>query len=89
MEIGLFPEPSHVAENPAYDSAPAAAPEAQDMQNGAEVCDPSDNEEGSGLEEEIIQEPPSKSSQNETVIIAASDLSAGQEEKKSYASIVR
>lgn len=80
------PEPTLVADNAAFNSAPA--PEAEDVQNGAEICDPSDIEEGSVLEEEVIQELPSKS-QDEMVTIAVSDLSAAQEEKISYASIVR
>lgn len=80
----IVSEPSHVDDNPAFNSAPV--PEAEDVQNGAEICDPSDNEEGSVLEEEAIQELPSKAP-DEMVTKADSDLSAAQE-KKSYASIV-
>lgn len=80
----IVSEPSRVDDNPAFDSAPV--PEAEYVQNDEEICDPSDNEEGWVLEEEVIQELPSKSS-DETVTKAASDLSTAQE-KKSYASIV-
>ncbi|KAK3029946.1 hypothetical protein RJ639_038174 [Escallonia herrerae] len=50
------PEPTDVPEDPAFD--PATSFEEEDLHNGAEVCDPSDNEEGSVLEEEIVDEPP-------------------------------
>ncbi|KAM7475689.1 hypothetical protein LguiB_022932 [Lonicera macranthoides] len=77
------PEPTPAPDNP------APTFESEDLQNGAEVYNPSDNEEGSGLEEEVINEPPSQSGQNETVAVVSSDPSAAQEEKKSYASIVK
>ncbi|KAL3513030.1 hypothetical protein ACH5RR_025747 [Cinchona calisaya] len=77
------PEPDLASDDSAFEST--TAPEAEDTQNGAEVCDPSDNEEGSILEEEVVHEPPT---QVEIVTVEDSDFLATQE-KKSYASIVR
>ncbi|KAL4566470.1 hypothetical protein LXL04_030585 [Taraxacum kok-saghyz] len=70
--------------NPAMNSEP---------NNGPEVCDPDDNQESeSGLEEQPEPEPESEPVQtrlNETSTLQKPDLSSPQEEKKSYASIVR
>ncbi|KAK2979645.1 hypothetical protein RJ640_015053 [Escallonia rubra] len=81
------PESTDVPVDPAFD--PATSFEEEDLHNGAEVCDPSDNEEGSVLEEEIVDEPPTNSTQNEVSMVDNADPSAIQEEKKSYASIVK
>ncbi|XP_057474315.1 nuclear transport factor 2-like isoform X1 [Actinidia eriantha] len=89
------PEPIQGPDQPASDTA--ATFEAEDI-NGAEVFDPSDNDEGSVLEEEVIDDPQTHSSQNEANIFVSSDPApaqeekqsyAAQEEKKSYASIVK
>lgn len=88
--VYLFSEPIHAPEDPAVEPASF---EEEDINDGAEVCDPSDNEEGSVVEDEVIQ-PPTHSSQNE---IPAEVDSTGVESapaaeedapKKSYASIV-
>ncbi|XP_076902630.1 nuclear transport factor 2-like [Bidens hawaiensis] len=64
---------------------------AEDVNNVSEVCDPEVNEgSGLGLEEEVVDEPlPVQTSPNETGLLQKPDASATQEEKKSYASIVR
>lgn len=79
-------EPIHAPDHSTYDPATTIASE--ELHDGAEVCDPSDNEEGSVIEEEVLNEPQAYSSQKETDIVDISDPSAAQEEKKSYASIV-
>jgi hypothetical protein len=55
------------------------------------VCDPSDNEEGSVIEEEaVIVEPPIQSSQNKDLPDVDPTPEAQEDApKKSYASIVR
>ncbi|KAI7729055.1 hypothetical protein M8C21_004322 [Ambrosia artemisiifolia] len=82
-------EATHVSDNtPAYDSTTLAA---EDLNNRAEVFDPEDNDgSGSGLEEEVADEPaPVHTRPNEMGSIQEPDPSATQDEKKSYASIVR
>lgn len=60
----------------------------EDLGNGAEVCDPSDNEEGSVIEEEVV-EPPTHSSENKSLAVVNSAPEAQEDvPKKSYASIV-
>ena len=86
MPLVSFPEPHPASDHSAFDSTTAL--EAEDTQNGAEVYDPSDSETGSVVEE-VVNEPQSKSTPIETVMVIGSDLSATPEEKKSYASIVR
>lgn len=68
---------------------PVATIEAEDL-NGAEVCDPSDHEEGSVIEEEIFDDPPAHSTSNEVDTVVSLDpaAAAAPGEKKSYASIV-
>lgn len=66
--------------------------EEEDLNNGPEVCDPSDNDEGSVIEEEIV-EPPAHSSQNQGLadVDPTPDPAPETQEdvpKKSYASIV-
>ncbi|KAJ0751247.1 putative Ras GTPase-activating protein-binding protein [Helianthus annuus] len=86
-------EATHVSDNnPTYDSPTTLADE--DLNNGPEVCDPEEDNEGSGsgLEEEVVDVPepaPVQTSPNETGSVQKPDSSASQEEKKSYASIVR
>uniref|UniRef100_A0A803M0R5 Uncharacterized protein n=1 Tax=Chenopodium quinoa TaxID=63459 RepID=A0A803M0R5_CHEQI len=61
----------------------------EDLTNEAEVCDPSDNEDGSVTEEEVI-DPPSQLNQSKAVTVT-SELSASQDDgpKRSYASILK
>lgn len=60
-----------------------------DLNNGPEVCGPEDNEGSeSGIEDEVVDEP-EQTSLNETSHFQKPDSSSAQEEKKSYASIVR
>ncbi|XP_028059153.1 putative G3BP-like protein isoform X1 [Camellia sinensis] len=68
---------------------PAVTFEAEDINNGAEVCDPSDHEEESVIEGEVIDEPPTHSSEIEANTVVNSDTSAAQEGKKSYAAMVK
>nr|DAD31470.1 TPA_asm: hypothetical protein HUJ06_010320 [Nelumbo nucifera] len=83
------PEPAHVPDHPALDQA-TSLPE-EDLNDGEEVCDPSDNEEGSVIEEEVVVEPPDHSSQSEVHPAPESASSTVPEDapKKSYASIVK
>lgn len=91
LVVSLFQEPEHAPEPPALD--PATSLEEEDLNDVAEVCDPSDNEEGSVVEDEII-EPPNHSIPDEIPTVVDStgvDAPPAAEEdapKKSYASIV-
>ncbi|XP_039005403.1 nuclear transport factor 2-like isoform X2 [Hibiscus syriacus] len=68
---------------------PLANPEEEDINNGAEVCDPSDEEEGSVIEEEVVV-PQNVASQNESVVADESAPAVLEDApKKSYASIVK
>jgi hypothetical protein len=86
------PEPAPAPEQPAVD--PATSLEEEDLNDDAEVCDPSDNGEGSVVEDEVI-EPPTHSTQNEIPPVADStgvDAAPAAEEdapKQSYASILK
>ncbi|XP_058193080.1 nuclear transport factor 2 [Rhododendron vialii] len=84
----LDPESIRGPDQPSLE--PVATIEAEDL-NGAEVCDPSDHEEGSVIEEEIIDDPPAHSSSNEVDTVVSLDpaAAAAPGEKKSYASIVK
>ena len=80
----MLPEPTkdHLAEEP------LTYPEEEDINNGAEVCDPSDKEEGSVIEEEVV-EPQNIVSQNESVAaVDSAPVIIEDAPKKSYASIV-
>ncbi|MBA0859121.1 hypothetical protein Goshw_003516 [Gossypium schwendimanii] len=78
------PEPSN--DHPVED--PLTYPEDEDINNGAEVCDPSDEEEGSVIEEEVV-EPQKVVNQNESVVVDDSTPAVLEDApKKSYASIV-
>lgn len=62
--------------------------EVEDISNGAEVCDPSDKEEGSVIEEEVFV-PQNVASQNESVATVDSvPVVIEDAPKQSYASIV-
>ncbi|XP_043703680.1 nuclear transport factor 2-like isoform X2 [Telopea speciosissima] len=82
------PEPAHVPDGPVLD--PASSLMEESLNNGEEVCDPSDNDDGSVIEEEVPVEPQAQLSQNEAQPVAES-ASTVQEDapKKSYASIVK
>ena len=90
LVVSLFLEPAPAPEQPAVD--PATSLEV-DLNDGAVVCDPSDNGEGSVVEDKVI-EPPTHSTQNEIPPVADSrdvDSAPAAEEdapKQSYASIV-
>jgi hypothetical protein len=89
--VCVLPEPAHAPEHPAVD--PATSFEEEDLNDGAEVCDPSDNEEGSVVEVEVIK-PSTDAGQNEvlTVVdstdVASAPAAEDDAPKKSYASIV-
>lgn len=89
--VSVLPEPAHASEHPAVD--PATSFEAEDLNDGAEVCDPSDNEEGSVVEDEVIK-PSTDASQNEvltevdSIDVASAPAAEDDAPKKSYASIV-
>ncbi|WKA08309.1 hypothetical protein VitviT2T_026042 [Vitis vinifera] len=84
------PEANHVPDHLVVDPATPSFEEEEDLNNVAEVCDPSDNEEGSVIEEEAVVEPPSISSENEISTVVDSAPAAQEDApKKSYASIVK
>ncbi|KAI8528789.1 hypothetical protein RHMOL_Rhmol12G0174800 [Rhododendron molle] len=62
----LDPESIRGPDQPSLE--PVATIEAEDL-NGAEVCDPSECDEGSVIEEEIIDDPPAHSSSNEVATV--------------------
>lgn len=80
----LSEQPPHVSD---HVQVPETSYE-EDLSNEAEVVNPSDNEDRSITEEEIV-EPPTQLNQSE-VLTVTSELSASQDDapKKSYASIV-
>lgn len=81
LDVIHAPE-QHVAE-------PETSVEGENLHNGAEVCDPLDNEEeGSVIDEEVV-EPSTEI--NENNIVTSHDSTAVQDDapRKSYASIVR
>ncbi|KAM1081160.1 hypothetical protein ACFX2I_015641 [Malus domestica] len=82
------PEPIHAPDHLVVD--PAIPFEEEDLNNGAEVCDPSDNDEGSVVEDELV-EPPALPSQNLAEVDPTPDPAPETQEdapKKSYASIL-
>ncbi|KAF8408219.1 hypothetical protein HHK36_007364 [Tetracentron sinense] len=86
--LTLDPEPTHIPDRPVPELATTSLKE--DLNNGEEVCDPSDNEEGSVIEEEVV-DPPAHSSQDEIrpVLDSASSTVPEDAPKKSYASILK
>ncbi|XVF08919.1 hypothetical protein REPUB_Repub07fG0046100 [Reevesia pubescens] len=83
----LTPEPEPTHDHHAED--PLNHPEEEDINDDAEVCDPSDKEEGSVIEEDVV-EPQNIASQNESVVTVDSAPVAPEDApKKSYASIVK
>lgn len=89
QEVTPPPEPEPLAHVPDH---PSQAPESsfeEDTNNEAEVCDPSDNDDGSITEEEII-EPPAPLNQSETVNVASVPAASHDDAPKmSYASILK
>lgn len=89
--VSMLPEPAHAPEHPAAD--PATSFEGEDLNDDAEVCDPSDNEEGSVVEDEVIK-PSIDAGQNEVLKevdspgVALAPAAEDDAPKKSYASIV-
>ncbi|OMO53137.1 hypothetical protein CCACVL1_28863 [Corchorus capsularis] len=82
----LTPEPEPNHDHPVVD--PITYPEEEDS-NGAEVCDPSDKEEGSVIEDEVV-EVQNIASQNDNVeSVDAAPVVLEDAPKKSYASIVK
>ncbi|KAJ6293922.1 hypothetical protein OIU76_022069 [Salix suchowensis] len=80
------PDPTQVTDHVMVD--PATSFE-EDLNNGAEVCDGSDKEDGSVLEVEVV-EPLTDSTQNEILpTIHAAPVSLEDAPKKSYASILK
>ncbi|KAH9722224.1 nuclear transport factor 2 [Citrus sinensis] len=86
--VAEAPEPAHNQDHIPADRAIVI--EGEDLDNGPEVCDPSDKEEGSVVEDEIV-EPPTNSVQNEVhASVDSAPVAQGDApEKKSYASIVK
>lgn len=86
--VVLSSDPEHipVPDHSTFDPATIAASEEQNI---AEVCDPSDNEEDSVIEEEVVNEAITHQNQNETAAVDLCDVPATLDEKKSYASIVK
>ncbi|CAL5445002.1 unnamed protein product [Camellia sinensis] len=77
--LPLDPEPIRSPDHPPLE--PVATFQTEDLNNGPEVCDPSDHEEGSVLGEKVIDEPPTHSSQIETNTVVTSDPSDAHEQK--------
>lgn len=68
---------------------PATSLEEEDLNNGAEIFDPSDKEEGSVIKEEVVEH---QTGSNHSEILTSGDAAPAALEdapKKSYASIVR
>lgn len=88
IPVVLSSDPEHipVPDHSTFDPATTAASEEQTI---AEVCDPSDNEEDSVIEEEVVNEAITHHNQKETTAVDLSDVPATLDEKKSYASIVK
>lgn len=79
-------QPSHV---PGHNGPVPESSYEEDLTNEAEVCDPSDHEDGSVTEEEIV-EPPSQLNQSEIVTVTAEpSVSQDDAPKRSYASILK
>lgn len=80
--------PDHLLVDPATPSF-EEEDEDEDLNNVAEVCDPSDNEEQSVIEEEPVVEPPTTSRENESpTVVDSAPVALEDAPKKSYASIV-
>ena len=83
----MFPEPADAPDHLVVNHETPYEDD-EDLDDGPEVCDPSDNDDGSVIEEEVA-EPLTYSSENRSLPSAA--LAPETQEdipKKSYASIV-
>lgn len=85
----LAPEQEQPAHVPEHNGQVPESSNEEDINIEAEVCDPSDNEDGSITEEEIV-EPPVQLNQRESVTVT-SELSSSQDDapKRSYAAILK
>lgn len=82
----MFPEPTHAPDHLVV--ARTIPLEEEDLNNGAEVSDPSDNEDGSVVEDEVV-EPPTHSVEIQSLPVVDSAPEIQEDiPKKSYASIV-
>lgn len=82
------PEPEQSSHVP-HHTGQVPEPSFEEELPEAEVCDPSDNEDGSVTEEEIV-EPPAQLNQSEIVtVISVPSASQDDVPKKSYASILK
>ncbi|XP_052483289.1 nuclear transport factor 2-like [Gossypium raimondii] len=83
----LTPEPELTDDQLAKE--PLTYSEEEDINNGAEVCDPLDKEEGSVVEEEVV-EPQNIAGQNERIVtVDSAPMVPDDAPKQSYASIVK
>lgn len=85
----LPPDSEQPAPAPDYTSMGRDIQYQEDMNDGAEVCDPSDNDE-SVVEDEVVMDATTNSSQAEIITVnSVSTAAEGDAPKKSYASIVK
>lgn len=84
--LAAEPEPTHAPDHLVVDRTIPL--EEEDLNNGAEVSDPSDNEDGSVVEDEVV-EPPTHSVEIQSLPVVDSAPEIQEDiPKKSYASIV-
>ncbi|XWS37262.1 hypothetical protein CRYUN_Cryun19dG0028300 [Craigia yunnanensis] len=83
----LTPEPEPTHDH--LEEDPLTYPEEEDINNGAEVWDPSDKEEGSIIEEEVIETQNSASQNDSVAAVDSAPVVLEDAPKKSYASIVK
>ncbi|KAK9748143.1 hypothetical protein RND81_02G038800 [Saponaria officinalis] len=81
-------QPRHVADLPEHVQEPVNE---EDLANEPEICDPSDIEDGSIAEEEVIDPPPTHldQSENNVTVTPLPPVSQEDEPKMSYASILK
>ncbi|KAL9239467.1 hypothetical protein vseg_013785 [Gypsophila vaccaria] len=81
-------QPRHVADVPVHVQEPLNE---EDLTNEPEICDPSDVEDGSIAEEEVIDPPPTHldQSENNVTVTSVPPVSQEDEPKMSYASILK
>ena len=86
LQLKISPDPTQATDHLTVD--PATSFEEEDLNNGSEVCDHSDKEDGSVIDIEVV-EPVTDSTQNEILAtINAAPASLEDAPKISYASIV-
>lgn len=86
MVLPFLPEPTHGPDHLVVDSATPL--EEEDLNNGAEVHDPSDNEDGSVIEEEVVEPPPHSRENRSFPAVDPTPEALEDAPKQSYASIV-